>query len=88
MLGVTARTVQNLAARGELPSAAKIGKVWTFDPAKLVKFINAQESQCPKTTFTPAAGYGGSVRPLTESKSERAYALAMSKLRGESATRG
>lgn len=35
MLGVTTRTVQSLAARGELPGTARVGKVWTFDRRKL-----------------------------------------------------
>lgn len=36
ILGVELRTVQALAARGELPGAAKIGGLWTFD----VKILN------------------------------------------------
>jgi len=35
ILGVETRTVQALAARGELPGAAKIGGLWTFDEAAL-----------------------------------------------------
>jgi phage terminase Nu1 subunit (DNA packaging protein) len=88
LLGVTARTVQNLANRGELPGAAKIGKVWTFDPAKLAKFIRAKESECPKTTFISAAQSGGYARPSTESNVEKAYEQTMLRLRGGSVTRG
>ena len=33
--GLTARGVQAMAARGEIPGAAKIGRVWTFDAAIL-----------------------------------------------------
>jgi hypothetical protein len=34
-----------LAARGQIPGAAKIGKVWTFDQQKLKKFIADQEAE-------------------------------------------
>lgn len=38
ILGVELRTVQALAARGELPGAAKIGGLWTFDESALRRF--------------------------------------------------
>jgi hypothetical protein len=91
LLGVTARTVQNLAARGELPSAAKIGKVWTFDAYKLARHVAAKEAEavsCQKQTFTKGPAFGGSGQPLPASKSESRYAQAMSKLLGGCATRG
>ena len=44
MLGVSRRTTQEMAARGELPGAAKIGDVWTFDPDALASF--AREREC------------------------------------------
>ena len=44
MLGVSPRSVQAMAARGDLPSAAKIGKVWTFDPATLSRWISDREA--------------------------------------------
>ncbi len=31
ILGVSARTIQRLATAGLLPSAVKVGRVWTFD---------------------------------------------------------
>ena len=34
MLGVSTRKVQEMAAAGRLPGAAKIDQLWTFDPAK------------------------------------------------------
>lgn len=39
ILGVELRTVQAMAARGELPGAAKVGKLWTFDEKALVAFL-------------------------------------------------
>lgn len=34
ILGVSDRTVRDLALRGEPPGAAKIGRRWTFDLAR------------------------------------------------------
>lgn len=33
LLGLSPRGAQAMAARGEIPGAAKIGRVWTFDAA-------------------------------------------------------
>ncbi|CCJ07032.1 Hypothetical protein BN69_1581 [Methylocystis sp. SC2] len=38
MLGVSRRGVHALAARGDLPGAAKIGAIWTFDPQRLKRY--------------------------------------------------
>jgi hypothetical protein len=43
MLGVSQRSVQGLARRGELPGAARIGGVWTFDAAGLTAFVTQRE---------------------------------------------
>jgi hypothetical protein len=43
MLGVSQRSVQTLALRGELPGAARIGGVWTFDAGKLSAFLDQRE---------------------------------------------
>jgi Helix-turn-helix domain len=45
ILGLPRRTVQNMAARGELPGAAKLGRVWTFDLAKLRRHVTMKERQ-------------------------------------------
>ena len=43
ILGVARRTVQELALRGELPGAARIGGVWTFDAERLEAFVTQRE---------------------------------------------
>jgi hypothetical protein len=43
ILGVSQRAVQGLALRGELPGAARVGGVWTFDAGKLAAFLEHQE---------------------------------------------
>ena len=39
ILGVSKRSVQNFAAQGLLPSAAQIGRCWTFDEAELRRHV-------------------------------------------------
>jgi Helix-turn-helix domain len=43
ILGVSQRSVQGLALRGELPGAARIGGVWTFDAERLATFVKQRE---------------------------------------------
>jgi len=44
ILGVTAQTVREMAARGELPSAAKVGRHWTFNEKSIRKWLKARKS--------------------------------------------
>ena len=44
-LGVPRRTVQDMAAKGEIPGAALIRRRWTFDKAKLRRFIKDKEAE-------------------------------------------
>lgn len=88
MLGLTARGVQAMAAKGQLPGAAKIGKVWTFDKDKLRRFIEAKEAECASQIFTKGKASIGCAPRSTASCIEKAYEQAMSKLRGGPATRG
>lgn len=43
IIGLPKRTVQDMAARGELPGAAKFRRRWTFDINKLRKFVAEEE---------------------------------------------
>ena len=45
ILGPPLRTVQALAARGEIPGAAKIGGRWTFDIEKLRRLVRQRERE-------------------------------------------
>jgi hypothetical protein len=45
ILGSPDRTVQDLAARGKIPGAAKIGGRWSFDVAKLRRLIKQRERE-------------------------------------------
>ena len=95
LLGINPRTVQGLAAQGLLPGAAKIGKVWTFDRAKLVRHIAAKEAetearacQIQKKTSTSAAESGGCAPRSAAQSSAKALEHARSKLRAACATSG
>jgi hypothetical protein len=87
-LCVTLRTVQDMAARGAIPGAARIGKFWTFDRSKFERFVAAREADCARKTFTNAREYGGCAPPSTALSVEKAYAQAMSRALAGTATEG
>lgn len=51
ILGVSRRSVQGLALRGELPGAARIGGVWTFDAERLTAFVTQRERDAERPSF-------------------------------------
>jgi hypothetical protein len=74
ILGVSVRALQDMAARGEVPSAAKIGRVWTFNEAALRRFVRQKEGEAScRKTFTAVAGSGGRESKSADTKYERAY---------------
>jgi predicted DNA-binding transcriptional regulator AlpA len=65
MTGLPRRQVQRLAAAGEIPEAALIGRLWTFDPEAVRLWIasKVRKATCRKPTThgsTSAAMSGGS----------------------------
>ncbi|MGS0649102.1 helix-turn-helix domain-containing protein [Komagataeibacter melomenusus] len=85
--GVPRRTILALAQRGEIP-AAKIGRRWTFSPARIEAWIIEQEAlNCqshrvdsrPKhrRTASYAAIHGGRRSPFEANDTEKAYAQLM-----------
>ena len=59
LLGVPIRTVQAMAARGEIPSAAKFGRRWTFDEARIRVWIKDREGEiCRERAKTDATSIG------------------------------
>lgn len=84
ILGSTPRTVQALAARGELPGAAKIGGLWTFDEAALRTYIK-DRTACPKdrrplNTHSGEAMSYGRGSPLQDRNSAKASQQALREL--------
>jgi len=45
MLGIKLRKLQAMSQRGEIPGAAKIGRQWTYDLAKLERHIEQLEKE-------------------------------------------
>lgn len=85
ILGVEIRTVQALALRGELPNAAKIGGVWTFDEAALRNYIK-ERIQCPRdrrplNTHTGEVASYGRGSPLQARNAEKAWQQTLRELR-------
>lgn len=89
VLGVSKRLVTLMASRGDLPGAAKIGSLWTFDKNKLQEYVTQKENECLKIkTKISYAGTGNiTSEPMLRANSSRGrYEQAMSKLRGLSET--
>jgi hypothetical protein len=75
ILGVSQRSVQGLALRGELPSAARIGGVWTFDAERLAAFVTQRELDAERP-LTPGATPTPSRLP-TQAQTNAAYERLM-----------
>ena len=66
ILGLKPRKLQAMSQRGEIPGAAKLGRQWTYDLAKLRRFVEQQEkattcqrSARPRPDATGAAKFSG-----------------------------
>jgi hypothetical protein len=89
ILGIGVRCVQKMAVGGRLPSAARIGKLWTFDEVVIRKFLADEEARvaCRQTdvrtnpqttTYTSARMSGGFASLSKERNIEKAYRQAIS----------
>ena len=47
--GLSLRQIQTMAARGMIRGAAKLGGVWTFNAAKLRRWIASREEEACRT---------------------------------------
>ena len=58
--GLSVRTIQSMARRGDIPGAARLGHQWTFDVVKLQRWIKQGEIEsCKKqTTSTHGKAFG------------------------------
>ncbi len=76
--GLSQRSIQDMAARGELPGAARLGGRWTFDELALRRWIKQQETvACRQTTFISGAAYGGAERLSPAASIAEAYELVI-----------
>jgi hypothetical protein len=74
-LGVSQRSVQELALRGELPGAARIGGVWTFDADRLAAFIKQRECDAERQVVSGKPQPPGKLP--TRAQTNAAYARLM-----------
>jgi excisionase family DNA binding protein len=63
ILGLPLRTVQQLAARGELPGVAKIGRRWTFNLEELRRHVKQRERKTWQSA-KPRPGVSGVAVPF------------------------
>jgi excisionase family DNA binding protein len=66
ILGVTTKTVREMAERGDLPSAARIGRRWTFNEAAIRRWLQQQE-------MTGQNNASIARPPLSDAALDRAY---------------
>jgi excisionase family DNA binding protein len=83
ILGLSVRTIQNMAARGELPGAARIGKLCTFNEAKLRQFILDKEREIERQAANTRRTFNLREPILSERRVEKAYEEAMARLMGK-----
>jgi hypothetical protein len=56
IVGVPARNLQDMAAQGKIPGAAKIGKRWTFDILALKRWTKTRKKEQDKRVRIPEKG--------------------------------
>lgn len=86
ILGLPERTVRAMAACGELPGAAFYRGRWTFNLARLRKFVELMEetacqSERPRRAVSGAATHSGAASRLRAGTSSGLYAQTIQKLR-------
>lgn len=89
---LSTRQVQKLAAAGQIPGAAKFGRIWTFDPIKIHAWINNQEASVCQAAPTPTSTFGvkhiGGGSRLPAASIEAAYARLTRGKRAEGSGNG
>ena len=51
LTGLSIRCIQLMAARGEIPSAAQLGRRWTFDESRVLQWVRERESDAWQKNF-------------------------------------
>ena len=84
--GLCERTLQNLAAKGEVWGAAKLGRRWTYDRQRLRAWVIANENavMSRKTSTSGTASGTPALRLTGESIENRLRLVLAEKLNGAS----
>lgn len=77
LTSIKRRTVQDMAAAGTIPGAAKLGGLWTFDPDKLARWIAQRERQACRQISTYAAPPIGAGSKSPDANTDQAYERLM-----------
>ena len=93
ILGPPVRTVQALAARGEIPGAAKIGGRWTFDIEKLRRLVRQRERETWQNGRRRPDATGGQIPSgrglrFAGAKSDGRFTQVTRRLRGQNTRLG
>lgn len=84
--GYSVRQVQNMAALGKIPSAARPGKIWTFDELRVRRWMKEKEREIEirRLTSTSVKARGTRAVKLMAPINDEAYeqALRPSRSRG------
>lgn len=80
MTGYSLRQVQELAAAGKIPSAAKLGAQWSFDPVRVRRWIKQKEreAECPRQTSSRGRASTTRASKSMVTTSDEAYERALS----------
>jgi predicted DNA-binding transcriptional regulator AlpA len=77
MTSLSVRTILQMAAAGKLPSAAKVGGVWTFDPSAIRAWIqerrDAVRLQNSRPVATSRAPRLGNIESATDESIAEAF---------------
>jgi Helix-turn-helix domain len=93
VLGLPKRTVQELAARGEIAGAAKIGRRWTFDIEKLRRLVRQRERETWQSGKRRPDATGGAIPSghglrFVGAKSDGRFTQVTRRLRGRNIRSG
>lgn len=86
--GLSKRQVQAMAKRGQIPGAGQLGCLWTFDEAKLRRWIALREKEACREISTGEARRGGVVFKLPARNIEAAYIRAIGLKRSKGSASG
>lgn len=82
ILGVNKRTIQAMALRGDLPRAARIGGLWTFEEAALREYVEERiQRPSAKSALRPRVNHAETFSSLSDGRARQACEEASAWLR-------
>jgi hypothetical protein len=90
-MGITGRklrALEGLSARGLVPGAAKLGGVWTYDEARLRRWVREEEDRACRATSIAGEKSGGAEYRSPAGNTEKAYEQLFAPKRSSASTHG